>query len=263
MPLLRFFPALMLAGCAAAPTGPAFTLHTGDRVGLLVQTADAPLHTHYESDGRSAERTALAYPWDWQLDSAVTATVRQELTQAGFSVVDLESQGLRHEDLSGLVSAAGRQWQASDGPLYAGLREQGVRAVVLVRDARTMVAGDCSAGPCAPVAEGAGFYSSRVNGVTNWRAVAGYQWQVILLDPPGDLASAPPLRETLRAPSVPLLGSARPADPMAPTEAELMSVRDKILAYVEATAEDVVLALGGRRAPARLAGTAVERSSGQ
>lgn len=247
MPLLRLIPALMLAGCAAAPAGPPFTLHPGDRVGLLVEAGDMPVHTHYESDGRSAGRIARAYPYDWQLDSAVAATVQRELTQAGFSVVDLESQGLRHDDLAGLIGPAGRQWQPSAGPLYEGLRAQGVRAVVLVKDARTLAVQDCSGGPCDRVAEGPGVYSSSTNGVTSWRAVSGFQWNVFLLDPPGDLATASPLRETLRAPSVPLFGAVRPGQGAAPTEAELMAVRDKVLECVEATAEDVVLALGGRR----------------
>lgn len=246
MLLARFLPALMLAGCAAAPVGPAFTLHPGDRVGMLVDTADTPVHTHFQSDGANVVRSASAYPVDWQLDAAVSTIVQRELMQAGFSVIDLEAQGFRHADLAGLVTPAGGQWQAASDAVYAGLREQGVRAVVLVRDARTLAARDCNGGPCDRVAEGPGLYSSTVNGVTTWRAVSGFEWRVLLLDPPGDLAVAPPLRESLRTPSVELLGFARPAAG-APTEAELMRVRDKVLEYVEATAEDAVLALGRGR----------------
>lgn len=246
-PLLRLFPALVLAGCATAPAGPAFTLHSGDRVGMLVETSDVPVHTHYQSDGGSAVRSARAYPYSWQLDSAVGATVLRELTQAGFNVVDLETQGLRHADLAGLVTPGGRQWQAASDPLYARLREQGVRAVVLVRDARTLAVRDCIGGPCERIAEGPGLYSSNINGVTTWRAVSGFEWRVFLLDPPGDLAASPSLRASLRMPSMELLGAARPPEGAPPTETELMLARERVLDYVEATAEDAVLALGGRR----------------
>jgi len=247
MPLLRLLPILVLAGCAAAPPGPAFTLHPGDRVGLLVETADTPVHTHYQSDGAGATRTASAYPYPWQLDSAVTSTVQHELALAGFNVIDLEALGMRYADLDGLVAPSGGRWQPSSNPRYGQLREQGVRAVVLVRDARTLAVRDCNGGPCERIAEGPGLYSSSVNGVTAWRAVAGFQWHVYLLDPPGDLAAAPPLRQGLAAPSVPLLGFAHPANPAQPTEAGMVAVRDKVLEYVEAIAEDAVLALSGRR----------------
>lgn len=254
MPFARLLPALMLAGCAAAPVGPAFTLHSGDHIGMLVDTVNTPVHTHYQSDGSTVVRTAHGYSYDWQLDPAVTAIVQRELTQAGFSVIDLEAQGLRHADLAGLVTPAGRQWQPASDGLYARLREQGVRAVVLIRDARTVAAHDCHGGPCERVADGPGLYSSSVNGVTTWRAVSGFEWRVLLLDPPGDLAVAPPLRDSLRTPSVPLLGFAHPTGLQPPTETELMPVRNRVLEYVEATAEDVVLALGGRRVVEQQAG---------
>lgn len=245
--LLGLLPVLLLAGCASAPHGPAFTMQRGERIGLLVETRDTPVHTHYEAGGGASVRSARAYPYDWRLDGAVTETVRRQLTLAGFTVIDLESQGLRHADLDGLVQASGRRWQPEPGALTSGLREQGMRAVVLVRDAHTLAARDCNGGPCERIAEGPGIYSNSIEGVTSWRAVAGFNWNVFLLDPPGDLAVAQPLRSTLAMPAVELFGQPRPADPSALTEAELAPVRERVLDYVEATAEDVVLVLGGAR----------------
>jgi hypothetical protein len=251
IPLLRLLsavlPALLLAGCAAAPTGPAFTMRAGDRIGLLVETSDTPVHTHYQPEAGNSVRSARSYPFDWRLDAAVSETVERQLTLAGFTVVDLERRGLRHADLAGLVQQSGSQWLPAADPVVAQLREQGVRAVVLVKDARAIAERDCNGGPCQRVAEGPGLYSTSAGGVTSWRAVAAFDWHVYLLEPPGDLAAAQPLRNTLEIPSVPLFGFAQPRNPAALSEAELAPVREKVLEYVEATAEDVVLVLGGRR----------------
>ncbi|HEY8609017.1 MAG TPA: hypothetical protein VIM12_18025 [Noviherbaspirillum sp.] len=246
--LLRLLPMLLLAACAGTREGPPFTMHPGDRIGLLVETTDAPVHTHYHTDAGATVRSAHAYPYAWQLDAAVTEVIRRQLTVAGFTVVDLEAQGMRHGELDGVVAPSGSQWAPPAGPIAEQLRQQGVRAVVLVRDARTLAALDCADGPCDEhLAEGPGLYSRSVGNATSFRAVAGFDWHVYLLDPPGDLGAAQPLRSTLRMPAAELHGFRRPANLYAMTETELAPVRKRLLEYVEATAEDVVGMLGGRR----------------
>lgn len=236
-------PVLALAACATQTPGPTFSLHPGERIGVLVETADRPVHTHYEAVGSNSVRSATVYPYDWGLDAAVAEILQRKLKQGGLNVTDLESQGLRYVDLAGLLGADSAG-QVPAEPLRARLREQGVRAVVLVRDARVLANRSCTDGPCERIAEGPGVYSSSANGVTSWRSVAGFEWHVLLLDPPGDLATAPPLRESLLMPSELLLGSARPHGT---SEADLLPVRQKVLEYVAAVSEDVVIALSGRR----------------
>jgi hypothetical protein len=238
--------AVLLAGCASAPPGPQFEIRQGERIGLLVEVDDTPVHTHYGPDGSG--RFVRGYPYPWQLDASVTELLRRQLTAAGFSTVDLGAQGMRYANLDRLIVQSGRQWVAAADGMAERLRRQGIRAVVLVKSAPTPAAHDCADGPCrAHDADGPGLYSRTNADITTYYAVAAFSWHVYLLDPPADLATAEPLRTTLQTPSVALLGLPPPADLKALSAAELEPVRDKVLEYTEAEAEDVVRALGGPR----------------
>src|SRR3989442_8877322 len=105
---------LATAGCATAPEIPPIESKRGDRVGIVVDIAQAgPVHSHIGTT--VFNNFNRKYPYSWNLDAAVAQALGRSLASAGFTPVDLEAQGLRYDDVTPLVLADGDKWKVAPG----------------------------------------------------------------------------------------------------------------------------------------------------
>jgi hypothetical protein len=236
---------LLLAGCATSPPIPSFETKRGDRVGLLVDIGDGPLHTHIGTT--VFNNFEKKYPYQWRLDSTVAEVLRTTLSKSGFTVVDLENEGIRYNDVTPLVIGDGEKWKVAPGKenTVRELAERKVlKAVVVVKEARVMTALECAGGPCSEhYANASGLYTRSFLGLTRYKAVAGFALNVYVLNPPADISRADPLRTMMRMPAIPLGNYPTPANFEQITEAELLPVRDAILKFSEQMAAEIAKAL--------------------
>lgn len=237
--------AVLLGGCATAPPVPSFETRRGDRVGILVDIGDNPTHTHVGTT--IFNNFEKRYPHRWDLDAAVAGALKDTLSQAGFEAVDLEAQGLRHVDLAALVVENGQAWAVASGREGAArdlAQRRGLRAVVLVKEQKTMAHLECHGGPCTErYTSGAGLYTRSILGLTTRYAVPAFGMHVYLLDPPADLARTGPLRSLVARPAVLLPAGAGPANLEQVSGAEWRTVRDAIVAATRRTAAEIAKAL--------------------
>lgn len=232
---LVLFATLVLAGCAATPPVPTFETKRGDRVGLLVEIGEGPLHTHVGTT--VFNNFEKKYPHQWNLDAAVTDVLRKSLSSAGFAVVDLESEGVHYADVVPLVVADGEKWKLAPGKeslVRELIDRKNLRAAVVLKETRVMTALECSGGPCSErYANASGMYTRSFLGATRYNAVAAFSVSVYVLDPPTDLAKVDPLRTMMRIPAVPLGNYPKPVNFDNITEAEFGPVRDAIVRFTE------------------------------
>src|SRR6266446_5740584 len=104
---------LVLSGCATSPPIPSFETKRGDRVGILVDIGDGPVHTHIGTT--VFNNFEKKYLYRWNLDSAVAEVLKNSLSKSGFAVVDLENEGLRYSDVTPLVVGDGEKWKVAPG----------------------------------------------------------------------------------------------------------------------------------------------------
>lgn len=240
---------LFLGGCATAPPPlPTIEMLKGDRVGLLVEGGNTPTHTHIGTT--VFNNFVRQYDYDWNLRTEVMRTVERSLEGVGLEVVDLGGQGIRHADVEGLVEAVDDRWQVASGraDVYRRLRgELGLRALVVLKETRVMTALECAGGPCAErYADASGLYTRSMFGLTSYRAVAAYQWNVYVLDPLADTATAEPLSSMLRMPTSAIAGFTKPQDFHQLTAEEFAPVREGILAIAATTSVQAATSLNVR-----------------
>ena len=240
--------ALFIAGCATSPPLPKIESTRGDRVGVLVEIGDNPSHTHIGTT--VFNNFAKKYPYKWNLSSDVMRTVEQTVRNSGFTAVDLRAEGIQYSDVSGLIQAAGENWQITSGKEDAlrRLRDQlHLKALLVLKETRVMTALECAGGPCSErYADASGLYTRSFFGLTRYNAVAAYQWNVFVLDPVADAAKADPLRSMLRIPATPLPGFKDPANFENLTEAEFSPVRDAILRFTEIASAEAIKTLNAK-----------------
>lgn len=243
--VLACFFALVLAGCATSPPVPSFETKRGDRVGLLVDIGDGPLHTHIGTT--VFNNFEKKYPYKWNLDSAVTVALTNSLSKAGFTVIDLENEGVRYGDITSLIVGEGGKWKVVPGKentVRELVERKSLKAVVLVKETRVMTALECAGGPCSErYANASGMYTRSFLGLTRYNAVAAFGLNVYMLNPLADISKADPLRTMMRIPAIPLGNFAAPANFEQITEAELVPVRDAILKFSDRMAAEIAVAL--------------------
>lgn len=243
MKKLRYVLALVisLTGCASSPKIPSFTMKQGDKVGVLVEIGQHPIHTHIGTT--IFNNFEKSYPYQWGLDLAITDILTSALSQAGFEVVDLEKDGVRYSAITPLVVNDRGAWRLSPGKdkVYrALLKEKGLKAIVVVKETRVMSALECAGGPCTPrYTEASGLYTRSFLGIDHYIAVAAFDLDVCVLDPLANLAEADPLRSMMSQPVVPLKDFADPKDFKQLTEADLRPVRDAILKFSEQMSREI------------------------
>ena len=183
-----------LSACAAPRPDAYYQLSPGDRVGIMVDVGDTLYYTisRVPSGKSSASRiTVKRYPGEWGIRRYVTERLTGELRgSGGFEVVDLASHGFAYYRIAGLIGARDGQWavRPNRGQIYQRLlRQLRLKAVVVVTERRTYVTSRCTEYGCV------NYYSTghglvRVSGdLTNkYYAVAAYQADVFILDPPAN-----------------------------------------------------------------------------
>lgn len=242
------FIASLLTGCVTSPPLPTIETRRGDRIGVIVEGGNTPTHSHIGTT--VFNNFVKKYDYNWNLRAEVTDIVRRSITSAGFVPVDLQNEGIRHSDVEGLIKPAGDKWEVAKGKdeilrrLRSDLR---LKAVIALKEGRVMTALECTGGPCAErYANGSGLYTRSFFGMTNYSAVAAYQWNVFVLDAPADTAKADPLQSAIRMPSAPIRGFKSPADFDNITEAEFAPVHEAVLTFVEGTASAAVQTLNSK-----------------
>jgi hypothetical protein len=238
---------LALAGCATrAPPLPPLHDTAGDRVGVLVELPETPLHTHIGTTVfNNFEKN---YPYRWQLAADLRTAIERELAHAGFEPVDLAAAGVSATQLQGLVEVRDGAWAlGTDTAAFARdlARDRKLKAVVLVRDEAVMAMMQCSGGPCSFfTARAPGLFTRSFLGLNTYLAVAALHWNAYHLDPPADLAAVGPLAERLRRP-VTRLSDYQPAELGSLTEADFVPVHDAIVQFAAGIASELAAELHG------------------
>jgi len=206
----------------------------------MIDIGDDPFYAH-------AGTTVLndfekEYPYHWNLGSDVKTALDNALSNAGFSVVDLQAQGISYAELENLVVSESATWKI--GPAKEGIARRltdqlGVKAVVVLKQARSVAAEECPGGNCTyRFMDGPGLYTRTFFGVTSYWAVAAFKWNVFVLSPPADTAAAEPLASKLRMPRVRLRDFPSPANLQDISEAEFLPVHDAVVRFVETVAAE-------------------------
>ncbi len=195
-----------LSACTTPPPVPNYRLAQGDRVGIMVDVGDTLFYTNSGAPSRksSGSRTSVKrYSGDWGLGRYITERLSGELRKGrGFDVVDLYSHGISYYRLAGLIVARDGTWavRPSRRQMYNRLvRELRLKAVVVVAEKRMYVTSNCTESGCANYySDGHGLF--RVNGVlaNKYYAVAAYQTDVFILNPPANPALGRAFKELER-----------------------------------------------------------------
>jgi hypothetical protein len=242
---LLTFITLVLSGCASEPLVPSVETKRGDRVGLLVDLGEGPTHTHV---GTTAfNNFEKKYPYRWNLDAAVAETLSKALSAAGFTVVNLENEGMSHAGVGTLLVADGEKWKVAPGKeelVRELLDRKGLKAVIALKETRVTTALECAGGPCTErQASASGLYTRSFLGSTRYHAVAAYGLNVYMLAPLADLAKGDPLRTILKMPVVPMDSYPAPAKFDSLTEAELAPARGAVLSFTQQIGAEVARAM--------------------
>lgn len=240
--VIGFLAAFFLSGCATSPEMPKIATNRGDRVGLLVDVGDNLSHMHVGTTVFS--NFSKRYDYNFNLQSDVTRTIEKSLRDAGLVAVDLRSAGLSHADLSGLIQITDEKWQIAAGKESVAQRlrnELGLKAVLVLKEARVLAALECFGGPCTErYMDASGMFTRSFMGATGYSAIAAYRWNVFVLDPVADTARTDTFRKITGIPAIRLRDFNTPADLNNLTERELAPIRDAILKLTEdATVEAV------------------------
>lgn len=243
-----FVIASLLTGCVTSPPLPTIETTRGDRIGVLVEGGNTPTHSHVGTT--VFNNFVKKYDYNWNLRAEVVSIVQRSITSAGYTPVDLQSEGVRYSDVEGLIKPAGDKWEVSKGKdeilrrLRTDLR---LKAIVVLKEGRVMTVLECTGGPCSErYADGPGLYTRSFLGMTNYSAVAAYQWNVFVLDSPADTAKADPLRSIVRMPATHIRGFKSPADFDNITEVEFGPVHEAVLTFVEGASAAAVKTLNSK-----------------
>ena len=231
----------ILSGCAAPPPLPQIALKHNDRVGVFIEIGDTPTHTHV---GTTAfNNFKKKYPYDWKLSSEVRMKLNETLSNAGFVPVDLNAQGMQYEDLANLIQASGQNWQIAPGKEQTLLKLQnrlGLKALIALKESRVMVDMECTGGPCAErYADASGLFSRTFFGLSSYKAVAAFKWDVYVIDPLANMTVVEPLMSKLVFPGIYLKNFPKPINFDNLTEEELRPVREEILHAVGRNAVEI------------------------
>ncbi len=245
LPWIAAITALVVAGCATSPPLPRIEAARGDRVGILVDGDDDLSHTHIGTT--VFNNFNKKYPFAWHMNGEVTRTIEQRVRDAGFTPVNLRDERIQYADVAGLVQPTSDQWKVAAGKdeAFRSLRDRlRLKALIVLKEASVLVGKKCYDSPCEErYVHASGLYTRSAFGLTAYYAVAAYQWNVFVLDPIADTASADPLKSVLMdsATRAPRLKDTTDFHQL--TEAELLPVRDAILHIVEKNAVEAVKTL--------------------
>ncbi|MFK8068382.1 MAG: hypothetical protein AB8D52_09055 [Gammaproteobacteria bacterium] len=236
---------LTLTGCATPLPIPSFETKKGDRIGYIVEIGEGALHTHVGTT--IFNNFNKKYPLKWELDSAVSEIMKNELNKSGFVAVDLGIEGISSEELSSLIIDSEEKWKYASGKekiITNLVEDRDLKAVVIVKENRVLVALECAGGPCSErYADSSGLYTRSFFGLSQYFAVPAFNLNVYLLDPPADIASGETLREMLSIPSVPLKDYSSPDNFDQLTEEELLPVKEAILEFSRKMASEITTGL--------------------
>ncbi len=185
-----------LGACTTPPPEAHHRLSPGDRVGIMVDVGDTLIYTASKvPTGRSsaARTTVKKYPGEWGIRRYVTTRLTTELRKTGgFEVVDLASHGIAYYRIAGLIGAKDGQWtvRRNREQMYQHLiRKLRLKAVVVVSERPLHVTSYCTEYGCTNYySKGPGLVRVRGFLSQQYFAVAAYQTDVFILDPPANLA---------------------------------------------------------------------------
>ena len=240
-PLMRrliFVGYLCLIGCASGPSAPPLNLESSARIGVIVEASDELTHIYR---GFPVQKWQKSYSFDWNLQAAVQSATMNALSDAGFSVIDLASDGMSLSSLSGLMAQQGDFSSATQAgnEAFDRLAERGVSVLVVLEEAEVtafMLPDLYSNWPVKIPGCGIGTHS-----FLGWKrhyAVAAFDWKIIVLEKNVDLARFRPIVGMLEMPS-------REIETFSPdnleilTESDWIKAREVILDFITEVSTDV------------------------
>lgn len=233
---------LFISGCATTPPFPKIDSIQGDRIGIIVDIANSPTHTHVGTT--IFNNFSKNYPYNLNLSSKVYEIIKRSAQSAGFIAVDLRAEGIHYSEVADLIRPAGETWQLTQGKestLNRLHEELNLKALFVLKDSRVMTALECAGGPCSErYADGSGLYTRSIFGFTNYFAVAAFQWNVFVLDPLADAALVNPLAPILRMPVTHLPNFKDPADFKNLSEIEFSVAAEAILKFTEKASNEAI-----------------------
>lgn len=239
-----FILAALLLGCASKPPLPQIESKIGDRVGVLFDIGENPTHTHVGTT--IANNFTKKYPYKWNLSSGVVSAVIKTLENAGFTVINLNNEGIAYSDLVGLMVAEGRTWKIppeKESTMRRLTEHLNLKGVVALKDARVLLALECLSGCTERYADGPGIYTRTFFWPTRYKAAAAFDWQIYSLNPPTNLVRSNALQKFLQYPIAPMAEFTDPVDFDNITEAEFFQVRYAIIKFSENVANEAAKVL--------------------
>ncbi|MBC7501605.1 MAG: hypothetical protein H7315_14075 [Herminiimonas sp.] len=243
---LLIFILILMTGCATAPVPvPSFAISPGSKVGLLVSLPSSPVHLHIGTT--VFNNFTKPYELPETLDASATNRITTRLRENGFQPVDLKPLGWKISDVNALAKSDGQHWVANPDQLTQLNRlrnELGLRAIVVMTEARVSADLGCAGGPCSDrQMERSGLFSLSFLNISRFRAVAAMEMKVFILDPAVELSSAQPLKSQLELRVLPLAGFKEPADYKNLTPAEFAPVVNWIHGFIDEAAASTAKAL--------------------
>jgi hypothetical protein len=189
----------ILSGCAGVfvPPMPSVQLPPDAKIGVYVNASQYPMHTHIGTT--IFNNDAKEYPYDWQMQSTLFDITKTEIEKnTVFSVVDLSAMSADEMLKHNFVEVKDKKWNlvASNNELRQHLLEQGIYAVIIINEAKTLAQLNCSQYGCTEFySQGYGLFTRSFFGMDTYLASASFNISAELLDPAIDLAIVKALRD--------------------------------------------------------------------
>ena len=199
-PLFLLCITLVLTGCATTyvPPTPTYQMQSDSKVGVLVVAKEKLTHTHVGTT--IFNNFVKEYDNDWDIKNTIFAQIKNNIERNGkVQVVNLEEYGINDTDNLDFVHVENKQWafNKANAALRNKLLEQGINAVVVVRESPSLAVMECSAYGCSEhYSAGYGLFTRSFLGLDRYMASISFRASVETLDKAIDFTLAKELRES-------------------------------------------------------------------
>lgn len=242
---------IFMSGCATrfVPPVEQVSLPDDTKIGVFIDVGDQPTHTHIGTT--IFNNHVKKYSYDWQLKQSIFAAIKERIeANTTFKVVALTQPEVSDFAELDFVTVRDKQWAHVDNSaqLRESLLAQGIRAVIGIKEARTLAEMNCSQYGCTEFySEGYGLFTRSFFGMDRYYASSSFDINAEILDPAVDMVLLDELWEmNLYSGKNNLLdGFVDPVDFNNITEQELLPVKEGILVYIDKLAAQISQYLNG------------------
>lgn len=242
---------LLTSGCATRFVPPVdnVALPKTAKVGVFIDVGEHPTHTHIGTT--IFNNHVKRYPYDWQLKQSLFDKIKTQIElQTGLEVVALNAPLVSDFAELDFVSVREKQWSYIERrtALRETLAEQGIQAIIALRETRTLAELNCSQYGCAEFySEGVGLFTRSFFGMDRYYASSSFEISAEILNPAIDLGMLDALWDMTiySGKNVLLDGFSDPADFKNITEQEMLPVKAGVMDYIHKLTSQIAQYLNG------------------